>query len=193
MFCVLVALTVGPFTWMNSLSEIQNRKWSSICLRCLPVLALLLTFGSHFGFWSNSQTMFSNDGSFGYMQSAHARLASPGGDSWNDLWWLGSPGGSYPITISYILIWFGYHPDALVCLLVFSALAYGLVRRHQRRNPKKPGQPVCHCCGQTATVSIVTSSDPRSHRTPMCQRCFDLRVLSERWAGFKGKKWFDRK
>lgn len=55
---------------------------------------------------------------------------------------------------------------------------------------------ICHSCGTVTPaqylVRCVTSSDPRSSGTELCRRCFDERVLAERWAHLPGIKWFDR-
>jgi hypothetical protein len=76
--------------------------------------------------------MFSNDGTLGYMQSAHAREAAPGGQGWNDLYWLGAP-VAYPFSLSYFFVWFGNHYEATAIIIGLSAAIYGLAQRKNRR------------------------------------------------------------
>jgi len=125
MFCILFILLIGPRTWIQKLSNQQHEKYSSIAFRIIPFLAFFLVFGFNKDFWNTNKAMFSNDGSFGFQQSAHFRIAFPGGTSWNDLWWLGEPEGLYPIGFYYVILWLFNHPiSILIAIFVITIIRY---------------------------------------------------------------------
>ena len=119
----LVFLLVGPWTWMDKISN----KWSTRCIYLLPVLAFFLTFGRNLELFSTDYTMFSNDGPLGIMHSAWLSEATPGGQIWMDIYWLGGPGAEVPISISYIFLWLCNNPGFIVLAIGLGMFGHNII------------------------------------------------------------------
>lgn len=91
-------------------------------------MALLAVFFWDTGFRGRDAVANWNDGSFGFMSSAHYRDACPGGSGWNDLNWLGAPEGPYPINFYYGLLWILNHPDAVLGTAMLGLIVFGVFR-----------------------------------------------------------------
>jgi hypothetical protein len=65
---------------------------------------IILQFGP-LNFFNPKKVLASNDGPLGFMNSGSMVDAGPGVGYWNDLNWLGSNGGVFPISPSYAIIW----------------------------------------------------------------------------------------
>jgi hypothetical protein len=90
-----------------------------ICLALMPILASLFLFGGTVT--DSHKILFSNDGPLGVMASGYMVDAAPGVGFWNDLDWLGSSGGVFPASPSFVIIWLlqGYNWMLVPSLLFF--------------------------------------------------------------------------
>lgn len=139
---LLLFLLTGPWWWMpwaekKFSPQTLERLGRFLILPGLPLFAFAATFGLNPNFWDDRYVDNWNDGSYGFMQSAHYQQMHPAGHGWNELNWLGAPEGPYPINFSNCIIWLLNNPDVLAGVALIGLIVFGLLRY------MKTGRPSC--------------------------------------------------
>jgi len=149
------------------------RKWylPQLAVYCLPVAALGYLF---YPLLHPDNTLFSNDGPFGVMNSQWFREGYPPGQAnWNDLWWLGNGAGRTPIMITNVIYWIGTSPVA--CFITLHVLAFTIYYALRNRYllsllPYAPEQ-----CEDDIPLNRACTS---KHTAVLCHRLLFLTMLS---------------
>jgi hypothetical protein len=93
----------------------------SVALGLVPIGGFYYLFSESF---NPNKVLFSNDGPLGVMNSQWCREGyNPGSPLWQDLHWLGNPGGVAPVSITTSFYWLCSEPLLFILVLAISLVA----------------------------------------------------------------------